>query len=245
MKGRIHSVETCGTVDGPGIRFVVFTQGCPLRCLYCHNPDTWDKSGGKEVTIDSLMNEISSYLPFIRASKGGITVSGGEPLMQPEFVLALFKACKEKGIHTALDTSGAIIPPQMDEILDVCDLVLLDIKHIESDMQKNITGLGNKNTMKLLSKLREKSINVWIRHVLVPGLTLDKTSLNKLGEYLGEYSNVKRIDLLPYHKMGEYKWEALGLNNTLAFVKSPSKQDVEQAYDWVNQAMAKKQREIS
>ncbi len=230
MKGRIHSVETLGTVDGPGLRFIVFTQGCPLRCLYCHNPDTWERNNGKETDTADLIKEIKRYLPYMKASGGGITVSGGEPLLQPEFVLDLFKKARELGITTALDTAGSIIPSNIDELLEYTDLVLLDIKHVDDEGHRAITGLSNQNNRKFAAILEEKGIPVWIRHVLLPGYTDDAETLRKLGKYVDTLSNVEKIEVLPYHKMGEYKWEALGITNKLKHVKPPTAEEAEKAY---------------
>ncbi|OIJ20321.1 pyruvate formate-lyase 1-activating enzyme [Anaerobacillus alkalidiazotrophicus] len=231
MIGRIHSVESCGTVDGPGLRFIVFLQGCSLRCAYCHNPDTWKLSGGIEKSVDELLEEAKGYLPFMKASNGGVTLSGGEPLMQPDFVLEFFKKCKEAGIHTTLDTSGSVKPKNIDDILKVTDLVLLDIKHIKEEKHKEITGLSNKNTLEFAKLLDQKGIPVWIRHVLVPGLSNDDKDLSELGDFLGTLSNIEKVDILPYHKMGEYKWEQLGLTNTLVNVMPPKQADVDKAYN--------------
>ncbi|OIJ16889.1 pyruvate formate-lyase 1-activating enzyme [Anaerobacillus alkalilacustris] len=231
MIGRIHSVESCGTVDGPGLRFIVFLQGCSLRCAYCHNPDTWKLSGGTEKSVDELLEEAKGYLPFMKASNGGVTLSGGEPLLQPDFVLEFFKKCKEAGIHTTLDTSGSVKPKNIDEILKVTDLVLLDIKHIKEEKHKEITGLSNKNTLEFAKLLDQKGIPVWIRYVLVPGLSNDDKDLSELGDFLGTLSNIEKVDILPYHKMGEYKWEQLGLTNTLVNVMPPKQADVDKAYN--------------
>ncbi|MBB5173055.1 pyruvate formate-lyase-activating protein [Texcoconibacillus texcoconensis] len=229
MKARIHSVESCGTVDGPGLRFVTFLQGCPLRCVYCHNPDTWECGDGKEMTVDELLEEASSYLPYMKFSGGGVTLSGGEPLLQPRFVQAFFEACKEKGIHTALDTSGTIMPANIEDILAVTDLVLLDVKHIDDEKHQSITGVSNKNTKKMIQLLEDKSIPVWIRHVIVPGWTDDDQSLDKLGQFIRQHSVVKHVEVLPFHKMGEYKWEQLGFDYQLTEVSPPDEETMEKA----------------
>lgn len=231
MKGRIHSIETGGTVDGPGIRYIVFTQGCPLRCLFCHNPDTWDKNGGREIEVEELMEDILKYKAYFQFSKGGVTVSGGEPLLQPEFLYKLLKRCKEEGIHTAFDTSGSVIPSNIDEILSVTDLVLLDIKQINREKHKQLTGLDNTNTLKLAQILSDRDIPVWLRHVLVPGITTPEEDLKDLGTFISTLTNVKKVEVLPYHKMGEYKWEALGLSNQLTHVLPPSDEEVKLAYE--------------
>lgn len=230
MLGRIHSVESCGTVDGPGLRFIVFLQGCVLRCAYCHNPDTWKLNGGIEKSVDELLEEAKGYLPYMKFSNGGVTLSGGEPLLQPDFVLEFFKKCKEAGIHTTLDTSGSVKPTNLEEILEVTDLVLLDIKHIREDQHKEITGLSNKNTLNFAKLLDEKGVPVWIRHVLVPGLSTDEKDLNELGDFIATLSNVEKVEVLPYHKMGEYKWEQLGLTNKLVNIMPPKKEEVELAH---------------
>ncbi|RBW68842.1 pyruvate formate-lyase-activating protein [Bacillus taeanensis] len=230
MKGRIHSVESCGTVDGPGLRFVVFLQGCPLRCIYCHNPDTWNTKGGKVVDSNELIEEMKDYLPYMKFSNGGITLSGGEPLLQPDFVLDLFTKCKELGIHTTLDTAGSVHPANLKEILNVTDLVLLDIKHIDNRKHKEITGLSNRNTLKFAKLLDEQEIPMWVRHVLILGYTNDEKDLTELGNFLSSLHHVQKVEVLPYHKMGEYKWEALGLNNQLTELSPPSNEEVEKAY---------------
>ncbi|MDQ0255153.1 pyruvate formate lyase activating enzyme [Evansella vedderi] len=233
MKGYVHSIETCGTVDGPGIRYVLFLQGCPLQCLYCHNPDTWKKCVGDLMDTEDIIKDIIDYLPYMQFSNGGITVSGGEALLQPEFVLDLFTKCKELGIHTTLDTGGSVIPKIIDDILEVTDLVLLDLKHIDEEKHKELTGLSNKNTLKIAKLLMEKEIPVWIRHVLVPGITNDKLQLTKLGNFIAQLSNVEKVEVLPYHKMGEYKWEQLGLVNTLKYVQAPTAEEVDDAYNLI------------
>ncbi len=230
MLGRIHSVESCGTVDGPGLRFIVFLQGCVLRCAYCHNPDTWKLNGGIEKSVDELLEEAKAYLPYMKFSNGGVTLSGGEPLLQPDFVLEFFRKCKEAGIHTTLDTAGSVKPGNLEEILEVTDLVLLDIKHIREENHKQITGMSNRNTLNFAKLLSDKGIPVWIRHVLVPGLSTDKQDLSELGDFLATLKNVEKVEILPYHKMGEYKWEQLGLSNTLTHVNPPKQEDVDEAY---------------
>ncbi|MCD8509049.1 MAG: pyruvate formate lyase-activating protein [Bacillus sp. (in: Bacteria)] len=231
MKGYVHSIETCGTVDGPGIRYVLFLQGCPLKCLYCHNPDTWRPCVGATMDTEDIIQDVKEYLPYMQFSNGGITVSGGEALLQPEFVLDLFTKCKEAGIHTTLDTSGAVIPKQMEKIIEVTDLVLLDIKHIDEEKHKELTGLSNKNTLKLAKLLEQKGVPVWIRQVLVPGITGDLLQLKKLGQFIAQLSNVEKVEVLPYHKMGEYKWEQLGLINTLKDIKTPTDEEVKKALE--------------
>lgn len=226
-KGYIHSYESFGTVDGPGIRYVVFTQGCPLRCKYCHNADTWRKEEAKfiETPKDTFL-EICRYKNFIKT--GGVTVTGGEPLTQPEYVKELFKLCKEEGIHTAVDTSGYIFTEKVKEALEYTDLVLLDIKCIDEKIYKELTGIELSNTLKFLEYLQEKNIKVWVRHVVVPGITDNNTLLIKLAEYIRQFSNVEKVELLPYHTMGEYKWEKMGMEYPLKGVKSPTKHRMEE-----------------
>lgn len=234
VKGRIHSVESMGTVDGPGVRFIVFTQGCPLRCLYCHNPDTWDRFDGKEMEVSELIDEIKQYIPYMKASGGGVTVSGGEPLLQPDFLIELFREVKKLGVNTALDTAGSVIPQNIDEVLEYTDLVLLDVKHIDSASHKDLTGHSNQNTLKFSRILEEKSIPIWVRHVLVPGYTDGEGDLKRLGQYLHSLSNLKQIDILPYHRMGEYKWGALGKTYELVDVIPPNQEAVDRAYEIIS-----------
>ncbi len=213
IKGRIHSTESFGTVDGPGVRFVVFFQGCPLRCKYCHNPDTWDFSGGREVTADELMKEYDSYKEFLKS--GGITATGGEPLAQPEFLTELFRLAKSKGVHTCLDTSAGCYDPdshsKIDEALKYTDLVMLDIKHIDDAAHKQLTGHTNRNILAFAEHIRELGIPVWIRHVVVPGITDDRDELFRLGEYIATLKNIKALDVLPYHDMAKSKYDQLGI----------------------------------
>lgn len=225
--GRIHSVESFGAVDGPGIRFVVFFQGCPLRCAFCHNPDTWDFSGGGEVTADEMLGEILKYKSFLK--KGGVTLSGGEPLAQPAFCAELLRLCKENGLHTAVDTSGAIPLDKCQEAVDLADLLLLDIKALDPNLCKTITGQSNQNALALLNHREETGKPVWIRHVLVPGLTLDMPRLQALADFLRPYKCVEKVELLPYHSMGAYKWEALGLPYTLKDTPEPTEGELRAA----------------
>lgn len=233
MKGRIHSTESFGTVDGPGARFVVFFQGCPMRCRYCHNPDTWEFSSGKEVTPEELLREYDSCKEFLRS--GGITASGGEPLAQPEFLEELFFQAQKNGIHTCLDTSGAVYDPDdygiIDRILAQTDLVMLDIKHIDSAAHKSLTGFDNRNILEFARHLRELDIPVWIRHVVVPGLTDSHDDLFRLGEFLSELDNLKALDVLPYHDMAKAKYEELGIKYTLPDTPALSKGEAATARD--------------
>lgn len=229
MKGKIHSIETCGTVDGPGIRYILFTQGCPLRCKYCHNPDTWSLQNGKDADTEDLITDIVKYKSFMQFSGGGITVSGGEPLLQPDFVKDLFEKCKVNNIHTALDTSGFISIEKANPVLDFTDLVLLDIKSFNPGVYKDLTGVSLDPTLNFANHLNQRKIPVWIRYVLVPGLTDTAEDIEGLAQFLSTLENVERIDILPFHKMGEYKWEQLGYNYALADTMEPSKTAVEEA----------------
>lgn len=235
MKGRIHSVETCGTVDGPGLRYIIFTQGCPLRCQFCHNPDTWKMGDGNIVTVDELVEDILTYLPFFQASGGGVTVSGGEPLLQSKFLIALFKALKKHDIHTAIDTSGGhfVKSPSflnmLDELLELTDLVLLDLKQINPERHKVLTGMSNEHILEFANYLKEKEIPVWIRHVLVPERTDFDEDLYQLAAFIRTLTNVEKIEVLPYHKLGVYKWEALGLDYQLEGIEPPTVDRVKNA----------------
>ena len=225
--GRIHSFESFGTLDGPGVRFVVFFQGCPLRCKYCHNPDTWDVQGGRPVAVREIMAQVESCRNFLRT--GGVTLSGGEPLMQPRFALALLNACREKGFHTALDTAGSLPLSQSAPVIDAADLVLLDIKALDSAECRDLTGMDNANELATLDYCEKTEKPVWIRHVLVPGWTLDEDKLQKLADFLRPYKCIKRIELLPFHKMASFKWANLNLTDPLAGTSEPSAEEVEKA----------------
>ena len=214
--GKIHSIETCGTVDGPGIRFVIFMQGCPMRCQYCHNPDSWEYNTDNLISVEDILNQYNGVKEFC---KGGITVTGGEPLVQIDFVTELFKQAQEKGIHTALDTSGILFNKEntikIDELLKYTSLVLLDIKHINNEEHKKLTGHPNKNILEFASYLSEKSIPVWIRHVVVPNITYNEKYLTDLGKFLAQLKNIKALDVLPYHNMAISKYEQLEIEYPL------------------------------
>ncbi len=229
MMGKIHSIETCGTVDGPGIRYVLFTQGCPLKCQYCHNPDSWKVGEGKDMSVDTIIKDVVKYKPYMKFSGGGITVSGGEPLLQANFVGELFKECKKNDIHTCLDTSGYIRLDKADPVLDYTDLVLLDIKSYNPLVFKDLTSVPIDSTLAFAKHLSDRNIPVWIRYVLVPNLTDDPEDIEALAKYLTSLNNVQRIDVLPFHKMGEYKWEQLGYDYQLTDTPSPEKEDVDMA----------------
>lgn len=226
--GRIHSLESFGTVDGPGIRFVVFMQGCPLRCQFCHNPDTWEVHKGTEYTPQQLAEEIMKYKAYMEFSRGGVTFTGGEPLLQAEFILEVCKLIKPQGIHVAIDTSGFIWNDYVKELLNFTDLVLLDIKNYDSRVYQKVTGVSLSPTLKLLDYLKENQIKTWVRYVLVPNLTDNLDSIRKLSEHLNDYPNVLKIELLGFHKMGEYKWKELGLDYKLSDTKEPDKELMQQ-----------------
>lgn len=227
IQGTVHSVETFGTLDGPGVRYVLFLQGCSLRCRYCHNPDTWSMKGKNVTDSERVVKEILSYRSFI--AKGGVTLSGGEPLMQPAFALDIIRRCKSEGLHTAIDTSGSVPLELTKEVINEVDLVLLDIKSLDDKQSFSLTGMGNANTLATLEYCQSIGKKVWLRHVLVPGWTLDKTRLTELATYLKGFSCIEVVELLPYHSMGQYKWEQLKLEYTLKGVKEPEAKDLAMA----------------
>lgn len=234
MQGYIHSFESFGTVDGPGIRFVVFLQGCPLRCLYCHNPDTW-KGGGTPYTAKQVCDEAIRYRNYF-GEKGGVTVSGGEPLLQIDFVTELFTLLKEKGIHTAADTSGYTFDPDDPEsvkkhgkLIAVTDLFLLDIKHIDEKRHEELTGKSNAHTLAFAKFLSDNGVKMWIRHVLVPGQTDDDEALRRLKKFIDGLKTVEKTEVLPYHTMGTAKYENLGYDYPLKGVEPPTRERVENA----------------
>lgn len=231
-KIRIHSYESAGTVDGPGIRFVVFTQGCPLKCQYCHNPDTWNAKGGREVSGKELVAEIVKYETFMRFSKGGVTFSGGEPLLQKKALIPVFKELKRRNIHIAIDTAGTTnIDDDTDMLLDNVDLVMLDVKHIISDEHKKLTGLSNDRTFAFLEALHKKGIRTWVRWVVVPNLNDSLDYAEKFAQFIKPYDNVELVEILPYHKHGIFKWEALGMPYPLANTREPEKAEIEALAD--------------
>lgn len=243
--GYIHSKESFGTVDGPGIRYVLFLQGCPMRCLYCHNPDTWVKTGGEAMTVSQVLDEYESYRPFLK--DGGMTLSGGEPLLQIDFVIELFREAKKRDIHTALDTSGITFDRENEETLDkfkelikYTDLFMLDIKHIDPQGHKLLTGHSNEKILDFLSFLNENKKDIWIRHVIVPGITYNKDLLIRLGYELAKYDSIKDVDILPYHSMGEIKYEKMGLDYKLKGTKDLSLNDAVIAKKIVLAAMKEK-----
>lgn len=225
LTGRVHSFESCGTVDGPGIRSVLFFQGCLMRCKYCHNRDTWDCSDGRDMTVEEIMKEVRTYRHFFNASGGGITASGGEPLLQPEFVRDLFRAANADGIHTCLDTNGYTSAKidMVDEVLGATDLVMLDIKHMDSNIHKNLIGVPNKRVLNFARHLHERGQKTWIRYVVVPGYH-DDESTHRLGEFIQGMGNIEKVEILPYHRLGEHKWETLGYTYELKDIAPPSEE---------------------
>lgn len=232
--GYVHSLETFGLVDGPGVRFIVFLQGCQLRCRYCHNPETWQCGVGQPWTADKLFQRAYRYHNYWK-NNGGITVSGGEPLLQMEFVTEFFQKAKKKGVHTALDTAGQPFSMQpeflekFDALLEVTDLVILDLKEIEDDKHRALTGKTNQNILQMATYLSDHGKPMWIRHVLVPGLTDDPEGLKKTGAFIASLRTVERVEVLPYHTLGLFKWEKLGIPYTLEGVRPPSEQEKKQA----------------
>ena len=234
MIGYIHSKESFGTVDGPGIRYVLFMQGCPMRCLYCHNPDTWKTDQGIAVAVDEIINEVVKNRSFY--SKGGITVSGGEPLLQIEFITELFKKAKEESIHTCIDTSGVTFNEadneyltRLDELLSYTDLIMLDIKQIDSEKHKALTGKCNENILSFAKYIDGKNIDIWIRHVVVKGYTDSRDDLLNLGRFIGQLKNLKALDVLPYHTMGVSKYKELNIPYKLDGVEALTKEDAKNA----------------
>ncbi|MFI8071677.1 pyruvate formate-lyase-activating protein [Streptomyces sp. NPDC086033] len=227
MNGRIHSWDLSTGVDGPGTRFVLFVSGCPLRCLYCANPDTWHMRDGKETTVDEVMAEIEKYRAFITTADGGVTVTGGEPLLQPAFTGEILRRCKEAGLHTALDTSGFLGARATDELLADTDLVLLDIKSFDVNTYRHLTGGELGPTLNFATRLDRLGIPMWIRYVLVPGWTDDLESVEGLAGFVAGLGTVDRVDILPFHKLGAAKYEALGLRFPLRDTPSPAPDSVE------------------
>lgn len=226
-EGHIHSVETCGTVDGPGLRYILFLHGCPLRCQYCHNPDAQGKPQGGEATAGEALADILKYKNFIR--RGGLTISGGEPLMQPDFVHAVFRGAKEHGLHTALDTSGFLGYKASDALLENVDLVLLDIKSFNPATYQNVTGVSLNPTLAFAERLDKLGVDVWIRFVLVPGLTDAESNIDGLARFISTLGNVAKVEILPFHKMGESKYKQLAMPYKLADTNEPTAEEVERA----------------
>lgn len=236
MKGKIHSFETFGSVDGPGVRFIVFLSGCNFRCKYCHNPDTWARPAALEMSADDVLAKALRYREYW-GNDGGITVSGGEPLLQLEFLTELFEKAKSRGINTCIDTAGGPFTRQepwlgaFKRLMSVTDLVMLDIKHINPTAHRELTGQDNANVLDCAKFLSEIDESVWIRHVLVPGITDDESALNGLAGFLKELKNIKRIEVLPYHTFGVEKWKALGIPYQLEGIEPPTRESLKAAID--------------
>lgn len=251
--GKIHSIETFGTVDGPGVRFVVFFQGCPMRCLYCHNPDTWVMADGSEMPADEILEKMERNRSFY--TTGGLTATGGEPMMQIEFLTELFEKAKEHGIHTCLDTSGIMFPEneadfclregetkesrmaQIVHLMEVTDLVMLDIKHMGEEAHRVLTGHSNKNSLAFAKYLAKIGKPVWIRHVVVPGITFDEEGLTELGRFLKTLPNLEKLEVLPYHSLGKVKYDNLGMNYALKDTPQLTKAEAAEAERIIRAAM--------
>lgn len=233
-KGYIHSTESFGSVDGPGVRFVIFVAGCPMRCQFCHNPDTWNMQVGEEKSPDELLTQALRYKSYWKDG-GGITVSGGEPLLQMDFMIELFRKAKEKGINTTIDTSGAPFTREepffgkFNELMKYTDLLLVDIKHIDDEQHKILTGQTNENILDMAQYLSEIGKPIWIRHVLVPERSDNDEYLKKLYDFIKTLNNVKKVEVLPYHTFGEYKWKELGYEYPLAGIEPPTKERIKNA----------------
>ena len=235
IKGKIHSVESMGLVDGPGIRVVVFMQGCTLRCLYCHNPDTWTLDGNKDAldfTPEELVNKISRFRSYFEKSGGGVTFSGGDPLKQPEFLKETLKLCKEAGIHTTLDTSGVGFG-DYEEILKYTDLVLYDVKHLTREGYKDMTGIEIDETQKFLGACKKMGTKMWIRQVVVPGKTDSEEYIRELGKFIKTLNNVEKVELLPYHLLGVNKYETLGIKYRLEGLEAMDKEACKALYKFL------------
>ena len=245
ISGFIHSIESFGTVDGPGIRFVVFFQGCPMRCLYCHNPDTWRMADGQSMTVEEILAQFRKNKAFYQ--KGGITATGGEPLMQLDFLTALFEAAKAEKVHTCLDTSGITFRPEdaeltarFDRLMDVTDLIMLDLKQVLPEHHRALTGQSNENILAFARYASEKGKRLWIRHVVVPGWTDDEESLTALGRFMAELKSVKALDVLPYHTLGVRKYQELGVKYPLEGVEPLEQKDAERAREVILNAFREK-----
>lgn len=231
MKARIHSFESLGAVDGPGVRFVIFMQGCPLECKYCQNRDTWDIHGGEEYSVDEILEKTLRYKNYIM-SNGGVTISGGEPLLQARFLIELFTKLKENNIHTCIDTSGSFdLSYDIKKLINLTDLFLLDIKCINDKKCIELTGVSNKKELNFAKYLSDNNKPLWIRQVLVPGITDDAQDLRKLKEFISTLKTVEKIEVLPYHDLGKFKWEKLGLKYPLEEYRTASNKDVKRAKD--------------
>ena len=226
---KIHSIESFGTVDGPGIRFVLFLQGCHLKCKYCHNRDTWDINGGEYKSLDDIFEKIIKYKNYIHPN-GGITVTGGEPLLQVKFLIELFKKLKKENIHTCIDTSGMVsLTKDIKHLLSLTDLVLLDIKHINTEKSKELVGFNNEKELAFAKYLSDNGIHMWIRQVIVPDYTDNEEDLLKLKTFISTLETVDKVEILPYHDMGKYKWKKLGFNYELENVRAANEEDIKRA----------------
>ena len=236
-KLKVHSLESFGSVDGPGVRYVVFLQGCKMRCRYCHNPDTWTMDGGEEYSVDTLCEKVLKYRTYWGKdnSKGGVTVSGGEPLLQIKSLVEFMKMLKAKGVHTAIDTSGQPFSYDEDfmedfsELIKYTDLFILDIKEFDSEKHKSLTGYDNDNILKMAEFLSKNGKKMWIRHVLVPGLTDGEEDLENISRFISELKTVEKVEILPYHSLGMFKWEKLGMDYTLKDVRTPTDEEIKTA----------------
>lgn len=249
MTGRVHSIESFGTVDGPGTRFVVFLQGCPMRCLYCHNPDTWNPNEGQERTVEDIMAELEKTKGYYK--NGGITVTGGEPLMQIDFVIELFTAAKKKGIHTCLDTSGIMFNKNNEELvkkydclMEVTDLIMLDIKHIDPEEHVKLTAQKIDHIIDFIRYIDEKTPEIWIRHVVVPTITYKEEYLKKLGVFLASIHRLKALDVLPYHTMGEVKYQQLGMDYPLKGLEALDKSEAIKAKEIILTAFREERKRM-
>lgn len=244
MIGHIHSTESFGAADGPGVRFIIFMQGCHMRCRYCHNPDTWKMDGGDEVTADEILKRALRFKPYW-GKDGGITISGGEPLLQIDFVIELFKKAKELGINTCIDTAGNPFTKEepffskFEELMKYTDLLLLDLKEINPTRHKDLTGFDNSNIIEMAKYLSEINKPVWIRHVLVPEHSDFDEDLDALGDFIDTLSNVDRVEILPYHTLGKFKWENLGIPYTLESISPPSAERIENAKNRIHAGIRK------
>ncbi len=249
MEGMIHSIETFGTVDGPGVRYVVFVKGCPMRCQYCHNPDTWEMAGGTRMSTDEILEDYEKYKPFLRG--GGLTVTGGEPLVQIDFLIELFEKAKEKDIHTCLDTSGIMFRRNVPEIYEkyvrlmkVTDVIMLDIKHIDPEEHVKLTSQPSDNIFDFLKFLDEQGKEIWIRHVLVPGITLVPEYLERLGRFMAQFNHIKALDVLPYHDMGKEKYKKMGIDYVLKDIKPVGKEQAIEAKNIILAAMKEEKKKL-
>lgn len=234
VKGYVHSLESFGLVDGPGVRYVVFLQGCKMRCKFCHNPETWSAEGGEEYTAEELFKKVYRYKNYWKQN-GGITVSGGEPLLQIDFVTEFFRLAKQKGINTVLDTAGQPFSENAEwlekfkVLMDYTDLVMLDLKEMDGNLHHDLTGFGNENVLKMAQWLSDNNKPMWIRHVLVPGVTDDESGLRDMKRFIDTLNGVERVEILPYHTLGMFKWEKLGIPYPLDGVRTPTDEEVKKA----------------